>query len=101
MNFKGNGLVWDKEKNKLLCKFENGKYETDDKREQKILDDLGYESDGYNDEIEDYKDLSASQLKRVNNDDLRAYLDKHEVEYTEDATKDDLIALIKGESDGE
>ena len=30
MLFYGNGIVWDKETNSKLCKFENGKFETDD-----------------------------------------------------------------------
>lgn len=43
MIFKGSGLVWDKEKKQVLCKFEDGQYETDVKREQDILKKLGYE----------------------------------------------------------
>lgn len=31
MLFLGNGVVWDKETNKRLCKFVDGKFETDDK----------------------------------------------------------------------
>ncbi len=30
MIFLGNGIVWDKETNKQLCKFVDGKFETDD-----------------------------------------------------------------------
>ncbi len=30
MLFLGNGIVWDKETNKQLCKFVDGKFETDD-----------------------------------------------------------------------
>lgn len=43
MIFKGSGLVWDKEKKQVLCKFEDGQYETDVKREQDILKKLDYE----------------------------------------------------------
>ena len=32
MKFFGNGLVWDKDNNKNLCKFDNGEFETEDKR---------------------------------------------------------------------
>ena len=32
MVFYGNGIVWDKENNKPLCKFTNGKFETGDAR---------------------------------------------------------------------
>jgi hypothetical protein len=53
--------------------------------------------------VEDYKepvqeDLATkteAQLKKVKNDDLKAYLDDNKVEYSEEATKDDLIAAIK------
>lgn len=42
MKFSGNGLVWDKEGSKVLCKFVDGVYETRVKREQDILKKLGY-----------------------------------------------------------
>jgi hypothetical protein len=38
MIFYGNGIVWDKENNKRLCKFVDGQLETDDKR---IIEALG------------------------------------------------------------
>ena len=37
MTFYGNGVVWDREREKPLCKFENGKIETDDIRAINIL----------------------------------------------------------------
>lgn len=45
MVFKGTGMVWDKERNKLLCKFENGEFQTQDERVKNILISLGYEND--------------------------------------------------------
>jgi len=45
MKFKGNGGVWDKERNKRLCKFTNKEFETDDVRTIRILIELGYEND--------------------------------------------------------
>jgi hypothetical protein len=53
MVFRGNGVVWDKENNKRLCRFtrtakrgDKGSLETEDKRTIKILIDLGYEHEG-------------------------------------------------------
>ena len=45
MTFYGDGIVWDCEKNKPLCKFENGELETADKRVVEILKGLGYKFD--------------------------------------------------------
>ena len=46
MKFYGNGIVWDKEKNKRLCKFVEGEFETDDNRIVNNLVDLGYKYEG-------------------------------------------------------
>lgn len=46
---------------------------------------------------EDYSQLSGAELKKVKNDDLKAYLDAHEIEYASDAIKEDLINAILGE----
>ena len=37
MKFHGTGIVWDGENNKVLCRFTDGTFETDDKRVQDIL----------------------------------------------------------------
>lgn len=42
MEFKGAGIVWDAEKDQILCKFEDGVYETKVKRDQDILKKLGF-----------------------------------------------------------
>jgi hypothetical protein len=44
---------------------------------------------------EDLAEKTEAQLKKVKKDDLKAYLDSNNVEYSEDATKDDLINAIK------
>jgi hypothetical protein len=36
-------LVWDKDKNKPLAQFMNGQYQTENKRDIKILKELGYQ----------------------------------------------------------
>jgi hypothetical protein len=45
MKFYGNGAVWDKERNRILCRFLSGSLDTDDERIIGILTDLGYEYD--------------------------------------------------------
>ncbi|KIL46160.1 hypothetical protein [Jeotgalibacillus campisalis] len=47
-------------------------------------------------ENSDYASQTAAALKRVKNEKLSAYLDDKGIEYQEDATKEDLIELIKG-----
>ena len=42
MLFFGQGVVWDKAKNKELCKFEKGEYETNDTRIITILKENNY-----------------------------------------------------------
>jgi len=46
MKFYGNGSVWDKERNKALCRFQDGEYETDDERTVNLLIKGGYKHDG-------------------------------------------------------
>lgn len=42
----------------------------------------------------DFSKLSVEELKKIKNDDLRAFLDNKALEYKSDDNKDDLIALI-------
>lgn len=46
---------------------------------------------------EDYSTFSESELKKVKNDKLEAYLDAKGVKYASDAIKEDYINLILGE----
>jgi len=45
MTFYGTGIVWDKVSNKALCRFENGKFETEDAALAEKLTELGYSSE--------------------------------------------------------
>lgn len=40
-------------------------------------------------------EMPPSYLKDVKNDDLRAFLDEHDIEHTEDMQKKDLIPLVQ------
>lgn len=98
--FYGKGMVWDKQKNKLLCKFVNGEYSTKDKHEQAVLKKLNYEFEEVQIEIPDLSNATEEDLKKVNKDDIKAYLDRGNIEYDSRATKEDLVALIVGDDDG-
>ena len=42
MKFKGNGIVWDADNDRVLCKFMGGELETEDVKTIKVLKDGGY-----------------------------------------------------------
>ncbi|TLS37743.1 hypothetical protein [Pseudalkalibacillus caeni] len=56
-------------------------------------DDESPENKGSEEEI-DLAQLSAAELKKVTNDDLRAYLDKNKINYDSDDIKEDLIKRV-------
>ena len=45
----------------------------------------------------DYSTFTEAELKKVKNDDLKAYLDAKGVEYKSDAVKEDYVKAILGE----
>lgn len=72
MKFYGNGLVWDKERNKALCKFTSGEFITDDTNIIEKLKKLNFDFDDINNESEktdndnvDYSALSYQELKKI------------------------------------
>jgi hypothetical protein len=66
---------------------------------QKSMIPAGYKIVGdYKEPVqEDLATKTEAQLKKVKKEDLAKYLDDNNVEYSEDATKDDLIAAIKAD----
>jgi len=107
MKFKGNGLVWDKERNKPLCKFINGEFETDDMRTIEVLASLNYESDGNSndlrdDEVTDQKFADARadgeeisiDFENMTIVKLRDYCKDHDFEGYTNLNKQELIAFI-------
>jgi hypothetical protein len=77
MKFYGHGIVWDKDKNKALCKFINGEYETDDSIIIDKLKELNFVFDGIdtNETIKsenkndiDYEALEYKDLKKIAKD---------------------------------
>lgn len=53
MKFYGNGVVWDSNKNKALCKFVKGEYETKNAYEIEYLLSKGYDNDGVQEETKE------------------------------------------------
>ncbi|MBT2661942.1 hypothetical protein [Bacillus sp. ISL-45] len=45
----------------------------------------------------DFFTLTREELQEIKNDDLKDFLDKEEIQYKSNATKEDLIDLILGE----
>jgi hypothetical protein len=60
MVFKGNGIVWDKERNKALCEFKNGVFETEDERTIKLLKEI------YPDEIKEIEPIKEEIKEPIN-----------------------------------
>lgn len=48
-------------------------------------------------EEKDLFQLDRDELKKVNKDDIKAFLDEENIEYDSKATKEELIAIVLGE----
>lgn len=95
MKFYGLGVVWDSGSSKVLCRFENGEFETEDKIIIKKLINLGYENDGVIEEeieIEDKIDLTEKTVA-----DLREMAKLAGFTGIYSKTKDELISMIEGD----
>ena len=78
--FLGNGVVWDKENNKVLCRFENREFKTDDKETIEKLLRLGY--NGWKDENE--KTEQAEDVNHIDESNKMVEEAKEETEETEE-----------------
>ena len=79
MVFKGNGVVWDAERSRALCRFEHGVLETNDSRVIDKLLELGYETGGvviqdveYTEVIEDEEEV-VEEVEEVVVEDIQNY----------------------------
>jgi hypothetical protein len=66
MKFYGNGIVWDAIKNKPLCKFINGEYETNDNECIEKLIQAGYEHERSEKTIQTQEPAKTSQKQETN-----------------------------------
>lgn len=89
MIFYGKGSVWDKENHKLLCRFKNGKYKTDDKRTIDTLVKAGYKYEG---ELPGEKEKQETDMTV---DELKSKLDELGIEYKTNAKKKELQKLLE------
>jgi len=62
MIFKGNGVVWDTRKNRRLCRFVDGIYETTDRTEIGYLVKRGFEHDGVYEEEAPPKEVQPKKV---------------------------------------
>ena len=110
MKFYGTGIVWDKEYNKNLCKFnKHGEFETEDKRVIDILLGLDYKhdeviEDGVQEAQEEEKIEVNEELPfeptnhaDMTNRELREVLEGKGHTGLERKNKKQLLALLEGE----
>ena len=99
MIFYGTGAVWDSENKKVLCRFVDGSFETDDKRICGKLVALGYACDpepikDAADHIGESADMIESG-KEVTRKDLLATAKIRGIKGADRMTKDALIEALK------
>jgi hypothetical protein len=99
MLFRGNGMVWDPEKNCVLCTFKDGELHTKDKRVKEFLQDHDFEyeeedGDLDEDDQEEHKDDDKSTV--LSNNQIKELLDKKGIEYDKKANKETLLKLLEG-----
>lgn len=86
---------------KILIKKGDKELEVYEKAYEVVYKPMGYTPvDADNEDIEDDLSLLAKEeLEKVNKETIKAYLDKEEIEYKSNATKDELIALLTGDDE--
>ena len=80
-------IVWDATKNKPLCKFIDGEYETNDEHKKAELIRLGYEHEFIDAEFEDIEELES--------DETPDEIIEEETNLYEEMTEEELKALVK------
>jgi len=102
MKFYGNGIVWDKERNKALCTFKNGEFETKEDRVKDILLDLGYKHDGEIIEDVEYEVTEEvvediKNYEEMTNKELKAILEAKGYMNLDRKTKKQLLTMLEGD----
>lgn len=99
MIFKGNGIIWDAEKDRALCNFQDGEFHTKDKRVMQLLQDYGleYEYENGDEEVEESEDDSlGTDHKTPSIAELKAMLNEKGIRYNNDDNKKTLLNLLEG-----
>lgn len=81
-------MIWDKEKKKILCRFINGEYETEDTRVIKLLKEIPTVS--YEEEKEPEKEIELTKKE------IMSLLDEADIDYNPRDKKEGLRELLKG-----
>ena len=102
MKFYGNGIVWDKERNKALCTFKDGEFETKEDRVKDILLDLGYKHDGEIIEDVEYEVTEEvvediKNYEEMTNKELKAILEAKGYMNLDRKTKKQLFTMLEGD----
>jgi len=102
VKFYGNGIVWDKERNKALCTFKNGEFETKEDRVKDILLDLGYKHDGEIIEDVEYEVTEEvvediKNYEEMTNKELKAILEAKGYMNLDRKTKKQLLTMLEGD----
>ena len=102
MKFYGNGIVWDKERNKALCTFKDGEFETKEDRVKDILLHLGYKHDGEIIEDVEYEVTEEvvediKNYEEMTNKELKAILEAKGYMNLDRKTKKQLLTMLEGD----
>lgn len=96
--------IWDREKRTKLCKFENHKFETKDKRKIRVLKEMGFECEEVTEEpVKESKEepkkapkKKEEKLKDLTCDILRKRAKKANITGYSSMKKAELIKALKG-----
>lgn len=91
--YTGRGLVWNPNKNKILCDLNKGPYTTLDKAEQEILASVGYIGD-FEDELVIIEDEEDETIDDMGVRELKAYCKDKGYEGYSNLNKVELLELI-------
>ena len=98
--------MWDLELNKVLCRFENGEFETKEDRVKDILLDLGYKHDGeiiedveyeVTEEVTEEVVEDIKNYEEMTNKELKAILEAKGYMNLDRKTKKQLLTMLEGD----
>jgi len=102
--FFGTGVVWDKSKNRSLCRFDQvtGTYETNDKREIEALKGIGFNFQEFDPEdVPSDESEPMVDLEKMTKAELVHFAEQNKIELYEKATKAQMIVAINVAMGGE